>query len=62
MITKKKSSESLPRAGYHVSLEDKVLSHCLEGNVSLEGEMEKKTRPGIMGLNVGVMEKDEGKL
>lgn len=59
---KKKCTESLPCAWYHTGLGDKVSSHCLQGDFSLEGDMEKKTRPVFMGLNMAVMEKDEGKL
>lgn len=59
---KKKCTESLPCAWYHTGLGDKVSIHCLQGDFSLGGDMEKKTRPVFMGLNMGVMEKDEGKL
>ena len=49
---KKKCSESLLCVGYHTGLGDKGSSLCLQGDFSLEGEMEKKTRPVFMGLNV----------
>lgn len=54
--------ESLPCAGYHIGLGDKVPSSCLQGDFSLKGELEKKKRPAFMGLNIGVMEKDGRKL